>query len=561
MLRSLSIRNVVLIERLDLEFGCGLGVLTGETGSGKSILLDALGLAIGLRADSDLIRQSADQGTVTAEFDIAGTSLIDELLAEHGIEGASNLVLRRIISADGRSRAFINDQSVSVSLLRKIGENLIEVHGQLETHGLLDTATHRRFVDAFGSHDDFLNRVAVSFKEWRDALSAFETATANVEEAKREEMFLRHAVDELEKLDPQPDEEDDLASKRSMLMNAEHLIKSLQEAFSDLSEGSGVESALRVALQKVEKVADKAAGQFDGAIASLERALLETVEGIAELERASGVINLDPKELERIEERLFSLRGLARKHNIDVKTLPNFLSEMRGQLTVLIDRTGNLEVLAKKVEATKVSYVAVAGELSSARKKIIRELDTAVTQELPPLKLEAASFHTRLKRLNENDWNEFGVEHISFEVKTNPNTAAGPIHKVASGGELARIMLALKVVLADADKIPTIIFDEVDAGIGGAAAAAVGDRLSRLAEDVQVLVVTHSPQVAARGNSHFRISKSGSSTGNITQVDELSGDVRTEEIARMLSGESITVEARAAAASLLEVEDSLKAAP
>lgn len=314
MLRSLSIRNVVLIERLDLEFGCGLGVLTGETGSGKSILLDALGLAIGLRADSDLIRQSADQGTVTAEFDIAGTSLIDELLAEHGIEGASNLVLRRIISADGRSRAFINDQSVSVSLLRKIGENLIEVHGQLETHGLLDTATHRRFVDAFGSHDDFLNRVAVSFKEWRDALSAFETATANVEEAKREEMFLRHAVDELEKLDPQPDEEDDLASKRSMLMNAEHLIKSLQEAFSDLSEGSGVESALRVALQKVEKVADKAAGQFDGAIASLERALLETVEGIAELERASGVINLDPKELERIEERLFSLRGLARKH-------------------------------------------------------------------------------------------------------------------------------------------------------------------------------------------------------------------------------------------------------
>jgi DNA repair protein RecN (Recombination protein N) len=560
MLRTLSIRNVVLIERLDLGFGSGLGVLTGETGSGKSILLDALGLAIGVRADSDLIRQGADQSAVTAEFELSDAKAIDTLLDEHGIEGASTLVLRRVVSTDGRSRAFINDQAVSVTLLRQIGEFLVEVHGQLETHGLLDPATHRRFVDAFGGYDDLLVKVSLTFKEWRAALNAFEKASANVEKAKRDEEFLRHAVEELTALDPKVDEEEELAGKRSVLMNAEQLIESLQEAFDELNEGSGVETALRSALQKVERVADKAGGQFDGAVASLERALLETTEGIAELEKVSGVMDLDPQELERIEERLFTLRGLARKHNIDVEKLPNLLGEMTEQLTVLTDGAGNLEALAKKVEDTKAVYVAVAAKLSASRKKVAGKMDKAVTGELPPLKLEAASFHTRLEALDENEWSEFGVEYVSFEVKTNPNTAAGPIHKVASGGELARIMLALKVVLADADAVPTIIFDEVDAGIGGAAAAAVGDRLSRLAEDVQVLVVTHSPQVAARGNAHFQISKSGSDAGNITQVGELTGEVRTEEIARMLSGEKITEEARAAAVSLLDASERVEAA-
>ena len=560
MLRTLSIRNVVLIERLDLAFGGGLGVLTGETGSGKSILLDALGLAIGVRADSDLIRQGADQSAVTAEFELSNSREIDALLAESGIEAASNLVLRRIVSADGRSRAFINDQAVSVALLRQIGEILVEVHGQLETHGLLDPATHRRFVDAFGGHDKLLAEVSKLFKEWRVALSAFEKASANVEKAKRDEEFLHHAVEELSALDPKPDEEGELAGKRSVLMNAEQLIESLQETFTELNEGNGVETALRAALQKVERVADKAGGQFDGAVASLERALLEATEGIAELERVSGVMDLDPQELERIEERLFTLRGLARKHNVDVEKLPDLLAEMTEQLAVLTDGAGNLEALAKKVEAAQAGYVAAAGKLSVARKKIAAKLDKAVTKELPPLKLEAASFHTRLEVLEQSEWNEFGVEYVSFEVKTNPNTAAGPIHKVASGGELARIMLALKVVLADADAVATIIFDEVDAGIGGAAAAAVGDRLARLADDVQVLVVTHSPQVAARGNTHFKISKSGNAAGNVTQVGELSGEVRTEEIARMLSGAEITEEARAAAVSLLDASEQVEAA-
>ena len=560
MLRTLSIRNVVLIERLDLGFGGGLGVLTGETGSGKSILLDALGLAIGVRADSDLIRQGADQSAVTAEFELSDTTVIEPLLAEYGIEGASNLVLRRVVSADGRSRAFINDQPVSVTLLRQIGEILVEVHGQLETHGLLDPATHRRFVDAFGRYDDLLGAVSQNFKEWQVAVSAYEKASANIEKARRDEEYLRHAVEELASLDPKEDEEDELAGKRSVLMNAEQLIESLQEAFAELNSGNGVETTLRSALQKVERVADKAGGQFDGAVSSLERALLETSEGVAELERVSGMMELDPQELERIEERLFALRGLARKHNVDVEKLPALLSEMTEQLTVLTDGAGNLEVLARNVEDAKANYVFSAEKLSAARKKVAQKLDKAVTKELPPLKLEAASFHVRLDALDESEWNEFGVEYVSFEVKTNPNTAAGPIHKVASGGELARIMLALKVVLADADAVPTIIFDEVDAGIGGAAAAAVGDRLGRLAEDVQVLVVTHSPQVAARGNSHFQISKTGSEAGNLTQVNVLSGEIRTEEVARMLSGAEITEEARAAAVSLLSATERVEAA-
>jgi DNA repair protein RecN (Recombination protein N) len=560
MLRTLSIRNVVLIERLDLGFGAGLGVLTGETGSGKSILLDALGLAIGVRADSDLVRQGAGQSAVTAEFELNDTKQINTLLDEHGIEGASNLVLRRVVSADGRSRAFINDQPVSVALLKQIGELLVEVHGQLETHGLLDPATHRRFVDAYGGYDDLLASVSSGFKNWRAATAEYDKAKANVEKAKRDEEYLRHAVDELQAIDPKQGEEEGLAGKRSVLMNAEQLIETLKEAFQDLNEGEGVESGLRSALQKVEKVADKAGGQFDGAVAALERALLEATEGIAELERVSNLMELDPDELERLEERLFALRGLARKHNTDVEKLPALLAEMEEQLAVLTDGAGNLEKLAKKVETTKASYSVAAKKLSATRKKATDRLDKAVTSELPPLKLEAASFQTRLDPLEESEWNEFGVEYISFEVKTNPNTAAGPIHKVASGGELARIMLALKVVLADADAVPTIIFDEVDAGIGGAAAAAVGDRLARLAEDVQVLVVTHSPQVAARGNSHWQISKVANKEGNITQVGELSGEVRTEEIARMLSGAKITEEARAAALSLLGADESVEAA-
>ena len=555
MLRTLSIRNILLIERLDLSFVAGLGVLTGETGSGKSILLDALSLAIGARADSELIRQGADQSTITAEFEILDTLVINTILSEHGISIAQNFSLRRVVSADGRSRAFIDDQAVSVALLRQIGSLLVEVHGQLEAYGLLDPTTHRGFVDVYGDYEDLLDSVSSAFKTWRMAENIYQKAKTNIEKSTREEEFLQHAIDELKVLDPKLNEEHELASKRSLLMNAEKSIESLGEVFKELDQGNGIEATLRSVVHKVQKIADKAEGQFDNAITSLDRALLEINEGVGELERLSTVIDLDPLKLEKIEERLFKLRGLARKHNVDVEKLPILLSEMSEQLSVLINSASNLEVLLKDVERAKADYSMAAGKLSKERKKAINKLDAAVTMELVPLKLEAASFHTRLVMLEEREWNEYGKEHVSFEVKTNPNTEMGPIHKVASGGELARITLALKVILANAYAMPTVIFDEVDAGIGGATAAAVGDRLSHLAKDSQVLVVTHSPQVAARGNTHFQISKTVNKTGNITQVGELSGNIRTEEIARMLSGAKITKEARAAATSLLASND------
>jgi len=556
MLRSLSIRNVVLIDRLDLGFDGGLSVLTGETGSGKSILLDALGLAIGVRADSDLVRNNTDQSAVTAEFELANGDEVNSLLSEQGIEGASNLVLRRVLSADGRSRAFVNDQPVSVGLLKQIGEILVEVHGQLETHGLLDPATHRRFVDAYGGLAPELNKTGDSFGKWREAQATYDRARLEVEKAKKDEEYLRHAVEELRRLEPQAGEEEELSAKRSILMNSEQLIQSLNEAFEDLNQGAGVENALRSALQKIEKVSDKAGGRFDEAVAALDRALVETTEGVAALETASGGMDLDPQQLEQLEERLFALRGLARKHNVNADDLAELREGMEKQLTSLEGGAANLSALATKVENSRTDYIAAADALSGKRQKVAGKLDKAVTAELPPLKLEAAAFHTKLDALEENDWNEFGREYVSFEVKTNPNTAAGPLHKVASGGELARITLALKVVLADADAVPTIIFDEVDAGIGGAAAAAVGERLARLAADYQVLVVTHSPQVAARGDNHWRITKTGAKTaegdGNITNVDRLADDHRTEEVARMLAGAEITDEARAAAGILLE---------
>ncbi len=553
MLRTLSIRNILLIERLDLEFGSGLGALTGETGSGKSILLDALSLTIGARADNELIRQGADQSMVIAEFELSDNTIINGILSEYGIKTEKNFFLRRVISKDGPSRAFIDDQPVSVALLRQIGGMLVEIHGQFETHCLLDPATHRGLVDSYGGHDDFLGSVSESFRKWRAAIDDHEKANKDIEKTAIEEEFLQHTIAEIQALELVPNEEQELAKKRKLLMNSEKIAGTVQEIFSEIHHGTNIESSLHKVVQKVSKIADQTDGEFDDALKSLERALLETNEGIAELERLSAVINLDPMELERVEERLFRIRSLARKHNVKVEELPLLLAEVTEQLSMLTHNIDNLANLLKKVEESKTSYRAAAKKLSKARGEVTGKLDKSVMVELAPLKLDTVIFNTCVKKLDENDWNEFGTETLHFEVQTNPNTLSGPIQKVASGGELARITLALKVVLAHAYAIPTIIFDEVDAGIGGAAAAAVGDRLSSLAEEAQVLVVTHSPQVAARGDSHFYISKSPDKTGNITQVHELYGDVRKEEIARMLSGAKITEEARAAAESLLNV--------
>lgn len=552
MLRSLSIRDVVLIERLDLTFLSGLCVLTGETGAGKSILLDALGLALGERADAGLVRHGATQASVAAEFDVDGGHPAVPLLAGQGIEdGGGRLILRRVVAADGRSRAFVNDQPVSVSLLRRIGDACVEIHGQFENQRLMHTATHRTLLDAYGGLAGDLAATAGAHRAWRAAVEAFERAGADLAQARREEEFLRHAVDEMKALDPQPGEEAALAERRAVMMHAEKLIEAMNQAAADLTAGAGVEGALRSAARALERVADKAEGRLDAALEALDRAAVEAAEAAVLLDKASADMDLDPRSLEAVEERLFALRALARKHGVEVDRLPAVLDDIKGRLGAIEDGGDRLRRLEEDVEAVRRAYVTAAGALREKRLAAAVRLDAAMTGELGPLKFGSARFRTRVDALEEGAWGEHGCDAVAFEVATNPGMPPGPLNKISSGGEMSRFMLALKVVLAHADPVPTIIFDEVDANIGGAVADAVGERLARLAGRFQVLVVTHSPQVAARGAHHWRVSKRVDGTATLTRVDVLSAGERKEEIARMLAGARVTDEARAAADSLL----------
>ena len=560
MLKTLSIRNVVLIERLDLHFEGGLSALTGETGSGKSILLDSLGLATGMRGDADLVRQGKSQGTVTAEFETPDNPMLRSLLEDQGIETGSAIILRRVVKQDGRSRAFVNDQPVSIGFLRQIGGYLVEVHGQMEVRGLLDPATHGNYVDSFGKLRPQLARVAECYALWQSAETGLKRAIKALETARKDEEFMRHAADELIAIDPQENEEEELAQTRIVMMHGEHLVQSLNEAFEDLNSGTGVESSLRSALQKLERCRTKAGGKLDGAIDALDRALVEYTDGVSELEAAAESIDIDPSQLEQVEDRLFTLRALARKHGVEVAGLPDLRHHFEATLKSLDAGTENLEDLRHEAQKARASFVAAAQRLTAGRVRAAQAIDQAVQAELPPLKLEAAIFRSHIEALEESDWGASGCERVTFEVQTNPNTAMGPLHKIASGGELARIMLALKVVLADADSVPSIVFDEVDAGIGGAAAAAVGQRLSRLGEDLQVMAVTHSPQVAAVANQQWRVTKSDYSATMQTSVQALDPDARKEEIARMLAGAEVTDAARAAAGQLLAGENSGKTA-
>ncbi|MFP6733495.1 MAG: DNA repair protein RecN [Rhodospirillales bacterium] len=554
MLRSLTIRNVVLIEKLDLAFRGGLGVLTGETGSGKSILLDALGLALGARADTDLISAGADQGSATAEFELENCPAIDRLLADNDLADEGWLVLRRSISAGGRSRAFVNDRPVSAGLLRRIGEALVEIHGQLEAHGLLDGASHAGYVDAYGGHQKLLAATAAGHGAWRDAAAALRAAEDDRLRNQKDEEFLRHASAELAAIDAQPGEEEVLAGTRSALMHSEQLLAALNATAADLADGDTVEAALRAALTNLRAGEDKAGGRFDGALAALERALIELGDAEAEIELASDGLNLDPAAMEQAEERLFALRALARKHTVAVDDLPALRQQMEAKLAQLNDGADALSRLQKEAVEAREAYIAAAARLTRARKKAAAAMKAEVEKELPALMLDKTKFEVCFEALDENGWGPDGAERLGFQVQTNPNTNPGPIGRVASGGELARIMLAIKVVLAATGGAATLIFDEVDAGIGGAAAAAVGERLARLAETFQVLVVTHSPQVAARGQSHWRITKQSSRKASATEVANLGAADRIEEIARMLAGAQITDEARAAAASLIAGE-------
>jgi DNA repair protein RecN (Recombination protein N) len=552
MLLGLTIRDVVLIDRLELAFHAGLCVLTGETGAGKSILLDALGLALGMRAESGLVRQGAEQAVVTAEFSLARAHPALPLLDAAGIAvDGDRLVLRRIVNADGRSRAFIDDQPASVGLLRELGELLVEVQGQFEQQGLLDPATHRAALDAFGGHGGASAALAGAWRLWRAAGKERGEAAAALARARKDEDYLRHALAELDTLDPRAGEERTLADERALLMNREKLSAGLDAALAELAGERGGERALHAAARQLERLRDKSSGRLEAALAALERATQETHEAVAELEAAARGLARDSAGLEKIEERLFALRALARKHNIALDALPALRAELAQRVAALDDDGDRLARLHHHEEEARRGYLEAAETVSRARQRSAKALDAAVTKELPPLKLEKARFRTVLTPLSRDDLGEHGQERVHFEVATNPGAAPGPLARIASGGELSRFMLALKVVLARTSPVPTLVFDEVDSGIGGAVAAAVGERLHRLGQELQVLVVTHSPQVAARGAHHWRVEKRQIQARTSTRVAELSADERREEIARMLSGAAITAEARAAAASLM----------
>jgi DNA repair protein RecN (Recombination protein N) len=553
MLLGLTIRDVVLIERLSLAFRPGLCVLTGETGAGKSILMDALGLALGRRAEVSLVRPGAEQAAVAAEFAVGGNHPASAILDKAGIatDLSGTIVLRRIVTADGRSRAFVNDEPASVGLLRELGDNLVEIQGQGEQRGLLDPTTHRELLDAFAEHTVTPAALAAAWHDWRAARDAAAEAARRLAETRAEEDLLRHEKAELDALTPEGDEEDRLAARRTLLQNAERLGETISEAVAEIDGEGGAQRALARALRRLERARDRAQGLLDNALAAAERAANETAEALAALSDAARVLELDPRALEQVEERLFALRALARKHNIAVADLPRLHEAITARLAAIETGAGDVVALERAATAARDRYVEAAATVSRAREKAARRLDIAITTELKPLRLDKARFRTVLTPLAEADWGEHGCERAHFEVATNPGAPFGPLAKIASGGELSRFMLALKLVLSGTSSVPTLIFDEVDSGIGGAVAAAVGERLQRLGSRLQVLVVTHSPQVAARGAHHWRVAKKQGQQATITSVEELDADTRQEEIARMLSGSTITAEARAAAASLI----------
>lgn len=559
MLTSLSIRDVALIDRLDLSFHSGLCVLTGETGAGKSILLDALGLALGARAEALLVRHGAAQASVAAAFEPARDHTAWRLLAERNIMQDDSLVLRRVLSADGRSRAFVNDQPVSVGFLRQLGDCLVEIQGQLDQHGLLDSSTHRTALDAFGGHLDLLERTRAAHATWGEALSARDRFASELEAGRRDEEFLRHAASELEELAPQPGEEALLTEERSLLMHREQVMDALNATLAALTDdatqrGVGLETQLRAARRQLERAAEKAGGRLNETMAALDRAVVELSEAVAALQAFGSGVEFEPGRLEAVDERLYALRDMARKHRVSTEALPALRETLAARLAAIEERGDAKERHERAVAEARKAYLEAAKALSAARAKAARKLDAAIAAELPHLKLEKARFKSRFDPLTEMEWQADGMERVTFEVATNPGIPLGPIAKIASGGELARFMLALKVVLSRTNSAPTLVFDEVDSGIGGATAAAVGERLARLGEELQVLVVTHSPQVAARAVHHWRVSKSEAGRGArpvLTTVEELSAPARREEIARLLSGKKITDEARAAADSLI----------
>jgi DNA repair protein RecN (Recombination protein N) len=548
VLTGLSIRDVVLIESLDLEFGPGLGVLTGETGAGKSILLDALGLALGSRADSGLVRTGQPQAAVGVSFDLPPGHAARALLDENGLAGEPGepIVVRRIVKSDGGSRAFVNDHSVSAGLLRELGGLLVEIHGQHDDRGLLNPRGHRALLDAYGRVDT--KAVAAAWQDVREAEDRLAEARRTFEEAERDREWLAHAVEELQRLNPEPGEEEALASLRATMQAGARLGEELGTIETLLQGSEGGLARLRQAARRLDRIAGEHETLAE-TLAALDRAVIEAAEAEDALERAREALAFDPARLEQAETRLFEIRALARKHRVEPDALPALAGELAGRLAAIEAGGETLAGLQAALGAARRAYDEAAGLLSDARRAAAERLDGAVAAELAPLKLDMARFRTSVEN---SEPSAAGRDRVEFLVSTNPGAPFGPLVRIASGGELARFILALKVALAEQGGATTMIFDEIDRGVGGAVASAVGERLHRLAEAGQVLVVTHSPQVAARGARHLLIEKSHDGLVTRTSVHTLDAARRREEIARMLSGAQITEEARAQASRLME---------
>ncbi len=552
MLCGLSIRNIVLIDSLELSFSKGLTVLSGETGAGKSILLDALGVALGGRVDTSMRRDGAPQASVTATFEIKNHEFLEEFFDKSGlsVNGPEEqlLHLRRVINDDGRTRAFINDQPVTANMLREIGDLLVEIQGQFDAQGLLNSKTHLKFLDIFANHTQLLSRVAEAYSLLSNAKLKLKRATEELSINESRKEYLEIAVEELASLKPIEGEEAKLLETRSELMNAEKIIIALNEALQFI----GGEGGAITLVAKAQKTLDKTSDRITKELESLERAANELSETESVVGRLATEIELDTSYLEEIDERLSSIRTLARKHGVTPDELNSKYQEFCNQLRMAEDEASQIEALERELESTKAKFIEDADALSKSRIMAGKRLDQTIISELKPLKLAQSKFQATIESCDESGWSVYGWDKVTFQISTNPGTPLGPLQKVASGGELSRLLLALRVALSAATPLPTLIFDEVDAGVGGAVAAAVGRRLKRLGEKIQVLVVTHSPQVAAEGHVHWKIVKDDTTGLQRTTAKELAKTERVEEIARMLSGEMITEEARAASLKLLE---------
>ncbi len=563
MLIALHIQDFVLIDQARLSLGNGMTALTGETGAGKSILLDALGLAVGGRAERGAVRQGAKQGVVSVIFEPGAAHPVWKVLEENGLDaGEDQVILRRVQGADGRGRGFVNDQPVSIAMLRTVGETLVEIHGQHDGRGFLTASAHRDMLDEFGGLQKKAQEVAGLWRRWRDAEDALEEKKRDRDAAAREADYLRHVVERLSKLDPQADEEASLAGRRTELMASDKIAEDLNAAMTAMSEGA-FDAKLASALRRIERAASLLADRDNPlahAAQRLDSALNEAAEARGALEAAIDQFGADPDELDRVEERLFALRAEARKHGVTPDGLAAFLKKAKTTLEDLELGEAAFESLEKDVKEAKAAFAKAAAALSKDRAGAAKKLDSAVMKELAPLKLGKAVFKTEIESDERHPTSE-GFDTVEFMVATNPGAPAGPLKTIASGGELSRFVLAMKAALAAKENRTVIIFDEVDAGVGGAVADAVGERLARLAANAQVLVVTHSPQVAARAGEHWRIEKKQTKTSTLTRVTPLEPQERVEEIARMLSGAETTDEARAAARRLLNIDAPKDKAP